>query len=81
MGWFEFLSRPMHQAVGDDKKDHIPSPFGKGQVDWDGLPIDHKRRDSRLWTDWSRPRGRCQNCERSREAGVIGKFPSGRGGT
>jgi hypothetical protein len=79
MGWFEVLSRPMHQAFGDDKRDHIPSAFGQGQQTWCSLPIDREHRDSRRWTQWSRPRPTCQNCEKSRAAGKIGAPPSGGG--
>lgn len=74
MGWYEWISRPMHQAFGADKTDHIPSPFGQGEQTWCSLEIDRPHRDSRHWTQWSRPRPTCQNCEKSRTAGTIGAF-------
>jgi len=79
MDFFEALSRPMHQAFGDDERDHIPSPFGQGQRTLCGLPIDRTHRDSRRWTQFSRPRPTCQNCLKSREAEKVGAFPSGSG--
>ena len=63
-----------NDAVGDDETDHIPSPFGEGQRTWCNRPIDRAHRDSRRYTQWSRPRPTCQNCLKSRESKTVGAF-------